>query len=131
LRRFLEKLFFSTGIAAALSALHLTNGQTTFVVYLSVFALARILTEFRKLFLRVEPQEGFRIPTQIHWVKDVVHSPAIRFLFGAAFLVGIYGCCRLFRAPAGIAALAGDWLDRGARHRSGGGDRVRLQRRHN
>lgn len=97
LRRFLRELVFSTGVAGVLAVAHLSDHETPFIVYLSVFALARILTEFWKLFLRVEPQEEYRIPTQIHWVKGVVHNPLIRLLFGAGFLGGIYGCYRLFR----------------------------------
>src|SRR5512144_660192 len=69
MRRFVRELVFSTSIAAFLAGFRLCEGQTPFVIYLSVFALARIATECWKLFLRVEPQEEFRIPTQIHWVK--------------------------------------------------------------
>jgi tetrahydromethanopterin S-methyltransferase subunit D len=97
MRRFMRELVFATGVSATLVSLHLSDGQSLFVIYLSVFALARIITEFWKLFLRVEPQEEYRIPTQIHWVKGVVHNPAIRLLLGGGFLAGIYGCYRLFR----------------------------------
>jgi hypothetical protein len=96
LRRFVRELVFSTTIAGVLAAFHLLDHQTPFIVYLSVFALARIATEFWKLFLRVEPQENFRIPTMVHCVKGVVHSPIIRLVMGIGFLAGIYGCYRLF-----------------------------------
>ena len=66
LRRFVRELVFATAIAALLAATGVVTGQTGFVVYVSVFALSRIVTEFWKLFLRVEPQHGFRIPTQMH-----------------------------------------------------------------
>jgi hypothetical protein len=95
-RRFVRELAFATAIAAILAAFHLSDGQTPFVIYLSVFALARIATEFWKLFIRVEPQEDYRIPTQIHWVRGVVHNPVIRLMWGFGFLGGIYGCYRLF-----------------------------------
>ena len=97
MRRFVRELVFSTSVAAVLATLHLADGQTLFVVYLSVFALSRIITEFWKLFLRVEPQEGYRIPTQIHWVKGVVSNPFIRLGMGIGFVSGIYGCYCLFR----------------------------------
>ncbi len=97
IRRFLRELVFATGIAAALSMMEPTVRETPFILYLSVFALARIATEFWKLFLRVEPQGDFRIPTQIHWIRCVVHNPLLRLLFGAGFLGSIYGCYRLFR----------------------------------
>ncbi len=97
LRRFTRELVFSTAVAAMFAASHVADGETYFVTYLSVFALSRIITEFWKLFLRVEPQEGYRIPTQIHWVKGVVRNPLIRLLMGTGFVSGIYGCYCLFR----------------------------------
>jgi hypothetical protein len=72
LRRFVRELVFATVIAGVLGGLHLCQGQPLFIIYLSIFALARVATEFWKLFLRVEPQDEYRIPTQIHWVKGVV-----------------------------------------------------------
>jgi hypothetical protein len=96
MRRFVRELVFSVTIAGVLAAFHFSDRQTPFVVYVSVFALSRIATEFWKLFLRIEPQEGFRIPTQVHWVKGVVQNPVIRLIMGIGFLGGIYGCYRLF-----------------------------------
>jgi hypothetical protein len=96
LRRFARELVFATGIAAVLATIDVTSRESPFVIYLSVFALARIATEFWKLFLRVEPQDGYRIPTQIHWIRSVVHNPGIRLLLGVGFLGSIYGCYRLF-----------------------------------
>jgi hypothetical protein len=96
LRRLARELVFATIIAAGLAAGHLADGQSAFVVYLSVFALSRIVTEFWKLFVRVEPQGDFRIPTQIHWLKTPVRNPALRLLAGFGFLGAIYGCYRLF-----------------------------------
>ncbi len=97
LRRFVRELVFAGVIAGVIGGFHLCQGQTLFIIYLSVFALARVATEFWKLFLRVEPQEDYRIPTQIHWVKGVVHNPVIRFLMGVGFVGSIYGCFLLFR----------------------------------
>jgi hypothetical protein len=87
-----------------------TYSQSPFVIYTSVFALSRIATEFWKLFLRVEPQQGFRIPTQIHWVKGVVHNPVLRLLLGIGFLASIYGIYCLFRLlppslPIGVVGM--------------------------
>ena len=96
LRRFARELVFATGCAVVLAMLDITARETPFIIYLSVFALARIATEFWKLFLRVEPQGSYRIPTQIHWIRNVVHNPAIRLLFGIGFLGSIYGCYCLF-----------------------------------
>jgi len=53
--------------------------------------LTRIATEFWKLFIRIEPQEGYRIPTQIHCVTGIVHHPLLRLLLGCGFLASIYG----------------------------------------
>lgn len=95
-RRCARELVLAVGIAAALDLFDLAGGQSAFVVYLSVFALSRIATEFWKLFVRVEPQEGYRIPTQIHWMRTPVGNPAVRLLVGCGFLGAIYGCYRLF-----------------------------------
>jgi hypothetical protein len=95
LRRFLRELVFATAIAAGLAMSHIVEDQSPFIIYLSVFTLARIVTEFWKLFLRVEPQGEYRIPTQIHWFRGVVHNPAARLLLGVGFLASIYGCYRL------------------------------------
>ena len=95
LHRFLRELVFAAVIAAFLTVSHLSDKESLFIVYLSVFAVARIATEFWKLFLRVEPQGEYRIPTQIHWFRGVVHHPLVRLLLGAGFLGSIYGCYRL------------------------------------
>ena len=92
LRRFFREIAVALTVALALPLLHpATSAQSGFVLYLSIFALTRIVTEFWKLFLRVEPQEDFRIPTQIHCVTGVVHNPAVRLLMGIGFLASIYG----------------------------------------
>lgn len=96
LRRFVRELVIATCCAVGLLWFPATPDQRPFVIYTSVFALSRIATEFWKLFLRVEPQQGFRIPTQIHWVKGVVHNPVLRLLLGLGFLGSIYGMYRLF-----------------------------------
>jgi hypothetical protein len=95
LRRFIRELLFASGLAVGFAAAGLSDGQSPFVIYLSAFALSRIATEFWKLFLRVEPQDGYRIPTQIHWVKGVVHNPLVRLALGLGFLASIYGIYRL------------------------------------
>jgi hypothetical protein len=97
LRRFIRELVFATVVATVIAVFNLCDGQSPFIVYLSVFALARVITEFWKLFVRIEPQDEYRIPTQIHWVKGVVHNPLIRLLMGAGFIGSIYGCYRLFQ----------------------------------
>lgn len=91
LRRFLRELVFATSAAIALHLSGAADGQSAFVLYLSCFALSRIATEFWKLFVRVEPQSDFRIPTQIHFFSHVVHNPLTRLVVGFGFLAGIYG----------------------------------------
>jgi hypothetical protein len=92
LRRFLREIAIALSVALGLAFLHDgASGESLFVLYLSIFALTRTITEFWKLFVRVEPQDGFRIPTQIHWVKGIVHNPALRLLLGGGFLASIYG----------------------------------------
>lgn len=94
-RRFLRELIFATLLSAGLWAGGLAHGQSPFIVYLSSFALSRIVTEFWKLFVRVEPQADYRIPTQIHCVTGIVNNPLLRLLLGAGFVASIYGIYRL------------------------------------
>ena len=97
-RRFAREIAFALCGAVVLPvALPAVRHQSAFTLYLSLFALTRIVTEFWKLFVRVEPQDHFRIPTQMHCVVGVVHNPIIRLLFGAGFLASIYGCYAAFR----------------------------------
>jgi hypothetical protein len=96
IRRFLRELVFALGLSSALALLYpATHEQSAFVIYLSAFALTRTATEFWKLFLRVEPQDGFRIPTQMHYVTGVVDNPLIRLALGIGFLASIYGIYHL------------------------------------
>lgn len=103
--RFVRELAIALAVSAVLaSAVPAARQQSGFVIYLSVFALTRIVTEFWKLFVRVEPQEQFRIPTQMHYVTGVVGHPALRLLLGVGFLASIYGIwalCTLI--PAGLS----------------------------
>ena len=92
LRRFFREIAFALTASLALVVCYPPAAhQTAFVLYLSTFAMTRIVTEFWKLFVRVEPQEGYRIPTQIHCVTGVVHNPILRLLLGLGFLASIYG----------------------------------------
>jgi hypothetical protein len=115
-RRFIREVAFALSGALALPVLFpLVRRQSAFTVYLALFALTRIVTEFWKLFLRVEPQDGYRIPTQMHCVVGVVQSPVVRFLFGIGFLASIYGCYAAFRLIPGWmpAALNGSLVGLG------------------
>jgi hypothetical protein len=96
-RRFVRELVVAAVVATGLAWFGSVDGQTPFIVYLSVFALSRIATEFWKLFLRVEPQGGFRIPTQVHLQRHVVDSPVCRQVLGLGWLSAIYGCYALFK----------------------------------
>lgn len=110
-RRFVREIVIAVAIALALPSIYpAATRQTAFVVYLALFALTRIVTEFWKLFVRVEPQDDFRIPTQIHCVTGVVRQPALRLMLGIGFLASIYGVwtlCTLLPpvAPAPLRGL--------------------------
>ena len=108
-RRFVRELVFAMGLAMSLWVMGLDHGQSLFILYLSSFALSRIATEFWKLFIRIEPQDDYRIPTQIHWLTGVIHNPAIRFALGVGFVASIYGIYHLARSlpPEWPASLRG------------------------
>jgi hypothetical protein len=97
-RRFARELLFAGAIAVGLSLWHpRVLEQSAFIVFLSIFALTRTVTEFWKLFIRVEPQDGYRIPTQMHYVTGVIHNPFLRLMLGIGFLASIYGIYHLGR----------------------------------
>jgi hypothetical protein len=97
LARFNRELVIAVVSGAALCAA--APAACALVLFLSVFAITRVTTEFYKLFLRCEAQEGFRIPTQVHCLGRVVHSHGGRLLFGAGYLGSIYGLYGLMRLP--------------------------------
>ena len=90
-RRFVRELAIAALVAVTLAGFHLADSESPFVLFVSIFALTRIISEFWKLFVRIEPQEDYRIPTQFHCVTGVVHHPLLRLLAGAGFLGAIYG----------------------------------------
>ncbi|MBI4480821.1 MAG: hypothetical protein HY651_12430 [Acidobacteria bacterium] len=90
-RRFVRELAIAALVALTLAKFHLADSESPFVLFVSIFALTRIISEFWKLFVRIEPQEDYRIPTQFHCVTGVVHHPLLRLLAGAGFLGAIYG----------------------------------------
>lgn len=95
-RRYVRELIIALAVAGTLSAIPATGGQSRFILFLTVFTLTRVATEFWKLFVRKEPQQDYRIPTQFHWISSVVDAPWIRLLVGAGFLASIYGLYCLF-----------------------------------
>ena len=95
-RRFLREIIIALIIASALAAIPATSHQSRFILFLVTFTLTRVATEFWKLFVRTEPQQDYRIPTQFHWISSVVDAPWIRLLVGAGFLASIYGLYCLF-----------------------------------
>ncbi|MGH9256993.1 MAG: hypothetical protein ACRD3C_20725 [Vicinamibacterales bacterium] len=110
LRRFAREIVIALGVALGLAWLADARDESMFVLYVSIFALTRTVTEFWKLFVRVERQEGFRIPTQIHCVTGIVHNPILRLLLGAGFLSSIYGIYALGTCfpdfwPTGVRGL--------------------------
>ena len=110
-RRFAREIVIAFTVSVGLAMFSsVAHQQSAFVVYLSVFALTRTATEFWKLFVRVEAQSGYRIPTQIHWCSAVIDNRGIRLLLGLGFLASIYGIYELGRTfpvswPAPVRGL--------------------------
>ena len=103
--RFVRELAIALLVALWLASLH--AAESPFIFFVTTFTLTRMITEFWKLFVRIEPQDGFRIPTQFHWLRGVVHSPSIRLLVGAGWLGAIYGTYCLFKLlPHDLPRLA-------------------------
>jgi hypothetical protein len=63
-RRFIRELAIAAGVSAVLGFTHVADHQSLFIVYVSIFALSRIVAEFWKLFLRVaESRPGHAVRT--------------------------------------------------------------------
>ena len=102
-RRFGRELAIAFLAALTLASFDLAGSQRLFVVFVTIFAVTCIITEFWKLFVRAEPQQNYRIPTQFHWVRSVVHQPWIRLLVGVGFLASTYGLyCFFTLLPHGL-----------------------------
>jgi len=91
-RRFAREIALALASVTVLAWAPAAGTQSAFTIYLTVFALTRIVTEFWKLFVRVEPQDDFRIPTQMHCVVGVIHNRLLRLVLGFGFIASIYGC---------------------------------------
>ncbi len=81
-RRFVRELIIAFVIGIIFSLLQVWKSENYLIIYLSTFTIARIVTEFYKLNLRVEQQDKFRIPTQIHFFRKVVQNRLFRILLG-------------------------------------------------
>jgi hypothetical protein len=59
-------------------------------LYLMVVALDTITTEFYKLFVRVEPQKKYLIPSQFHFIDKKVSNRFLRLVIGLSLGVGLF-----------------------------------------
>jgi len=105
--RFVRELVIASAVALWLGVA--AGVENPLILILSTFAVTRMTTELYKLFLRHEPQSGFRIPTQVHWLKHVVASEPVRWLMGAGWVAAAYGIyCLLKLLPEDLTPrLAG------------------------
>lgn len=61
--------------------------QSFTIFFLFVLAWSRIITEAYKQFIRVEPQDNYLIPSQVHFFRTIVQKKSLRLLL--ALLVGL------------------------------------------
>ena len=97
--RFVRELAFAAVAGWTLNEVNRRIGASpsAFVFVLTVFTASRIATEFYKLFVRLEPQDDYRIPTQVHWLAHVVTGRVLRLTLGVGWLAAIYGLYALMR----------------------------------
>ena len=82
IRRCFRELVIASSLSFLFIYFHVYETENYLIIYLSTFTISRLITEFFKLNLRVEPQDNFRIPTQIHLLGRVVQNKIIRILLG-------------------------------------------------
>ncbi|MFX0203089.1 MAG: hypothetical protein ACFFCW_43855 [Candidatus Hodarchaeota archaeon] len=104
-KRYVRELCFSFAIGVAFAFLRVWERESYLLICLSTYALSRIITEFYKLNIRVEPQGQFRIPTQIHFLGKVVHNRLLRILMGFVIPGVVFGVYMLsLHLPATLTA---------------------------
>jgi hypothetical protein len=91
--RVVREILIAGAIGFLFSVFQWARNEEYFIVFLIIFALSRLVTEFYKLFIRVENQSLYKIPTQIHYYGKVIDSRLVRLLWGGLpilFFLGIY-----------------------------------------
>ena len=81
-RRCVRELVIASSLSFLFIYFRVYNTEYYLIIYLSTYTISRLATEFFKLNIRVEPQDKFRIPTQIHLLGRVVQNKLIRLLLG-------------------------------------------------
>lgn len=110
LRRVIREILIAGTIGLLFSVYSRAETEEYFIVFLIIFAFSRLITEFYKLFIRVESQDLYKIPTQIHFYGKVVTSKVKRLLLGALpaffilviYILGEYGLTKFPTTVKGI-----------------------------
>lgn len=89
--RFYREILIGLSVSLILIALGIIDSASYVVCFLVILALSRAVTEFYKLFIRVEDQSKFLIPTQVHFFKKVVDNKAARILIGLFCIIFYLG----------------------------------------
>ena len=89
--RFVREIVIATVIAVAVwQLLPEYRLLPLFLFFLFVLAWSRIITEAYKLFVRVEPQSQYLIPSQVHLWRRIINSRIERLILGVAVGLGLY-----------------------------------------
>lgn len=88
-RRTARELIISLSVGVIFIYYQVWQRESYFIIYLSTYTFDRLITEFYKLFVRVEPQENYRIPTQIHFFGRVVENRMLRLVFGLIYPLAV------------------------------------------
>jgi hypothetical protein len=92
--RYLREIALATSLAVIFFILFpFIYSQSFTIFFLVVLAWSRIITEVYKLFIRVEPQDNYLIPSQVHFFRTVVQKKSLRLLlalFAGLILLIIY-----------------------------------------
>ena len=60
-----------------------------YIIFGLILIISRTVTEMYKLFIRVESQEKYKIPSQVHVLKKIPHGKLVRILSGLVMLLFI------------------------------------------
>ena len=87
-RRFIREIALSIFITLILFLIYpsLFISEKSFMVFTFILIISRIVTEIYKLFIRVEDQTQYKIPSQVHLFRSVVKARKHRFLLSSVVL---------------------------------------------
>src|SRR3989338_4701549 len=113
MRKFIREIVLVLIIRVLISFIFpsLLQKEKPYLVFAFILVVSRIVTEMYKLFIRVEDQNHYKIPSQVHFFRSVVKDRKRRFLLSTVVLfflaAGVFLAYKIdtFQLPAQVKGL--------------------------